>query len=105
MLRDTAGTWAGLLIPQDIDDILNANEMSLDGGNSLELVSISRGYYHNKATPASMAEWELEERPNSSGLYEWYNVLWIGWEDGIAYRKGFGRVYKEVWEAQDLELD
>lgn len=103
VLRDTAGTWAGLLIPQDIDDISNANEMSLDGGNSLELVSISRGYCYNKATPASMAEWELEERPNSSELYEWYNVLWIGWEDGIAYRKGLGRVYKEVWEAQDLE--
>jgi hypothetical protein len=35
--------------------------------------------------------------------YEYYNVLWIEWENGIAYRKALGRVYKEAWEAQELE--
>ncbi|KAF1960726.1 HET-domain-containing protein [Byssothecium circinans] len=37
------------------------------------------------------------------GYYEYYNVLWIEWENGIAYRKALGRVYKEAWEAQELE--
>lgn len=37
------------------------------------------------------------------GWYEFYNVLWIEWKDNIAYRKGLGRVFKEVWESQDLE--
>lgn len=29
-----------------------------------------------------------------SGLIEFYNVLWIEWRDGTAYRKGLGRVSK-----------
>lgn len=34
---------------------------------------------------------------------EEYNVLWIEWVGGIAYRKGIGRVYKDVWDRQQLE--
>jgi hypothetical protein len=37
------------------------------------------------------------------GVYEYYNVMWIEWENGIAYRKAVGRVYKEAWESLDLE--
>jgi hypothetical protein len=40
---------------------------------------------------------------NTLEVYEWYNVLWIEWKDGIAYRKGLGRVSKEAWESMDLE--
>ncbi|KAK4035023.1 HET-domain-containing protein [Parachaetomium inaequale] len=32
-----------------------------------------------------------------------YNVLWIEWKDGIAYRKGVGRILKSVWEAHETE--
>ncbi|KAK5635759.1 hypothetical protein RRF57_011471 [Xylaria bambusicola] len=32
-----------------------------------------------------------------------YGVLWIEWVDGVAYRRGSGVVYKEVWETHDLE--
>jgi len=35
---------------------------------------------------------------------DFYNVLWIEWTDGIAYRKGVGFVTKEAWEAADREL-
>jgi hypothetical protein len=35
--------------------------------------------------------------------YEFYNMLWIEREDGIAYRKGLGRVWKEVWELQKFD--
>lgn len=44
-----------------------------------------------------------ESLRNSIGVYSWYNVLWIEWKDGVAYRKALGRVFKEVWEAQPLE--
>ncbi|KAF2824834.1 hypothetical protein CC86DRAFT_420065 [Ophiobolus disseminans] len=37
------------------------------------------------------------------GHYDFYNVLWVEWKDGIAYRKALGRVYKEAWEAQTFE--
>lgn len=40
---------------------------------------------------------------NCIGMYEWYNVLWIWWKDGVAYRNALGRVFKEVWENQELE--
>jgi hypothetical protein len=53
--------------------------------------------------PQALDEWNSEERPKYSGLYEWYNVLWIVWKDDTAYRKGLGRVQKEIWEAQPLE--
>ncbi len=47
-----------------------------------------------------------DERPEAGGKgskYEWYNVLWIEWEEEIAYRKGVGRIHKAAWEAQELE--
>jgi hypothetical protein len=33
-----------------------------------------------------------------------YNVLWIEWTDGVAYRKAVGQVTKAAWEAADREL-
>jgi len=38
------------------------------------------------------------------GARDFYNVLWIEWTDGIAYRKGVGFVTKAAWEAADREL-
>jgi len=50
-------------------------------------------------------EEETEERylKHYIGHYEFFNVLWVEWKDGVAYRKALGRVFKEVWEAQALE--
>jgi hypothetical protein len=31
---------------------------------------------------------------------EFYYVLWIEWESGIAYRKGLGRVLNDAWERE-----
>jgi hypothetical protein len=36
-------------------------------------------------------------------LYDYYNVLWVEWIDGIAYRKGLGRVFKDIWDRQEPE--
>lgn len=59
----------------------------------------------SKDFPKDSRELDTEEQylRNFIGVYPWYNVLWIEWVDGIAYRKALGRVFKEVWEAQDLE--
>lgn len=35
--------------------------------------------------------------------YDFISVLWVEWADGIAYRKGLGRVFLHVWEKQPLE--
>ena len=35
-------------------------------------------------------------------VYEFYDVLWVEFEDGVAYRKDIGRVCKEVWDHETL---
>jgi hypothetical protein len=35
--------------------------------------------------------------------YEFYNVLRVEWRDGVAYRKGIGRVWKDAWHRQKVE--
>ncbi|KAI4592794.1 hypothetical protein KJ359_010427 [Pestalotiopsis sp. 9143b] len=34
---------------------------------------------------------------------ERYTVLWIKWEDGVAYRHGIGYIGRDIWEALPLE--
>ncbi|PMD47217.1 HET-domain-containing protein [Hyaloscypha variabilis F] len=105
-LRSTIGIWAGMIRLHSNDDLQfepGASEIPMKQLRC-ELVAISRGYCHNKAPmPHELDEWNSEERPKYSELYEWYNVLWIAWENGIAYRKGLGRVQREIWEAQPVE--
>lgn len=36
-------------------------------------------------------------------MYRILLVLWIEWIDGIAYRKGLGRVLKEAWDREATE--
>ncbi|KAL6159224.1 hypothetical protein ACJQWK_04107 [Exserohilum turcicum] len=48
-------------------------------------------YYRNIYEPAS--NWQ----------FRCYDVLWIEREDGIAYRRAIGQIWKEDWEAADTE--
>jgi len=34
---------------------------------------------------------------------EFYYVLWIGWEDCVAYRKGLGRILKSAWDSENTD--
>jgi hypothetical protein len=102
-LRDAEEAWVGTLSPQDEIEC----ELFSNSGDKLvcELVEISRGYAYEKDVVVGMCEWDHSERPKSPDgeKYEFVNVLWVEWEDGIAYRKGVGRVMKSAWEAQELE--
>lgn len=42
-------------------------------------------------------------QPLGAGVPQWYNVLWVEWIDGVAYRKGVGEVSREVWESRERE--
>jgi hypothetical protein len=101
-LFDNQGTWAGSLRPH------YDSQIEVTSGTRLqecELVSISQGVVNNspKTHPAWIDEWDLLDRPKLTEKYEFHNVLWIIWENGIAYRQGLGRVMKEVWEQQKAE--
>jgi len=44
----------------------------------------------------AISEWEMN-LGGSHGMF--YNVMWIGWDDDVAYRKGLGKVGKEAWSS------
>jgi hypothetical protein len=94
-LRDGAGILAG---------VLNVHDLNFSIG-TCELISISMGYaYGGSIYNPGLVEERTELVPRSNEeRYNFYNVLWIEWEDGIAFRKGVGRVEKSIWEAQPLE--
>lgn len=90
-LQDEQGSWAGVLMAHDNTPVQ---------AQSCEFIAISRGYTRDGF---GFAEWGLDERPKEGKWYEFYNVLWIRWEDGIAYREGTGRIVKCVWEGEPRE--
>lgn len=55
----------------------------------------------NKDLPLAGMEHEGQLKP--SPTYTFYNVLWIEWDDGIAYRRGSGTVREEMWTKQNPE--
>jgi hypothetical protein len=99
-LRNSQGYWVGVLQLQNSDNSIHSEEMT-----ACELVAISAGYAIGGLSSIVMVEWRLQEPPSVSDgeRYEYYNVFRVEWRDGIAYRKGLGRVMKSAWEAQDLE--
>ena len=36
-------------------------------------------------------------------IYRVYNVLWVEWLDGVAYRRALGRVFEKFWDESDTE--
>jgi hypothetical protein len=44
-----------------------------------------------------------EKRPKKGVLYEFYNVLWVGWKGGVVYRRAHGRVERRVLDGLGVE--
>ncbi|KAI0174615.1 hypothetical protein BJ166DRAFT_512586, partial [Pestalotiopsis sp. NC0098] len=66
-----------------------------------ELVAISEGWacLSDEADDVETGNWSKSDRR------ECYHVLYIGWDEGIAYRRGIGCVLKETWkDIQEAEL-
>jgi len=55
----------------------------------MELIAISRGERYDGIRP------KVDEKP----LEEFYNVMWIGWNGNIAYRRALGEVNRNTWES------
>src|SRR6266480_183280 len=107
-LRDIRGNWTGILWAHNQDDVKQFSRCPWPG-QKVELVAINRSHCPNdNFNGYGLQEWFFNERPKDTPLYEFYHVLWVEWKDGVAYRKGFGRVVKEAWdrtrELSDLDL-
>ncbi|OHE94399.1 hypothetical protein CORC01_10327 [Colletotrichum orchidophilum] len=95
-LCDPDGRWAGVLR-------LNAsssNSAEFHGaavGETCELMEVSAGSVENqRGGDVSVDEWEDAECPRHTGTYDFVNVLWIEWVNGVAYRKALGRVWESA---------
>jgi hypothetical protein len=107
-IRDEGGNWVGAIrVPQVYATScasIQSNKAFQDRRKPIQLVAISRGVIINASSATELLdEWQAEERPKSPGRYEWYNVIWVEWNDGVAYRTAVGRVHKGSWESQPLE--
>ncbi|KAL1868116.1 hypothetical protein Daus18300_006098 [Diaporthe australafricana] len=68
----------------------------------LQLIAISRGSIPNglgKNYGYDLEEYNIEQRPDDGELYEYYNVMWVTWKEGIAFREALGRVHKRMWRS------
>jgi hypothetical protein len=99
-LHDSDGNWAGVLVS-------NGTEANLH--EACECVVVSGGVTWrdgNDEQQSGLVEWAQVDVIRDLPKYEFYNVLCIEWEGGIAYRKAVGRVWKEAWEQLDtLDID
>lgn len=93
--------WAGVLCLHSRDYFetrgLNPEMSPVD----VQLIAISRGSIPNDLLycTSDIPEYAREERPKHGDKYEFYNVMWISWREGVAYREGLGRVDKNRWES------
>ena len=94
-LVDSSGNWAGSI------RLNSSNSGGPPLGKPCELVALSFGTVRNSGDYLGVLdEWLLPERPRDSNLYCFYYVMWIEWENGIAYRKSIGTVHQPVWERE-----
>lgn len=97
-LEDIEGNWAGTIrlnIPK-CDSSLK--------GQPCELIALSLAMADNEGDYLGILdEWRMPERPKDSEFYLFYYVMWIEWENTMAFRKAVGTVYKPVWENQVRE--
>lgn len=69
----------------------------------VELVAISQGWF-GVNTKSGEEEKEVKDWfPDHTKRRDCYHVLWVEWENGIAYRRGNGCVVKEVWDREREE--
>ncbi|KAI1178521.1 heterokaryon incompatibility protein-domain-containing protein [Nemania sp. FL0916] len=102
-LLDSHGGWAGIL------QSTGAEESPAISREIHECIVISGGLAWKDGDDelTSLQEYAQVDAIKSLPIYEFYNVLSIEWESGIAYRKAVGRVWKKVWErldASDIDM-
>jgi hypothetical protein len=100
-LHDHRGRWAGVVESLFLDDAEYVE------GTSCELIAISKGRVKRRRR-GKKVDYYMDFQPFSEMLvvdeladlkyYSFYNVLWIEWKGGVAYRKALGRVWEDAWD-------
>ncbi|KFA68740.1 hypothetical protein S40285_09144 [Stachybotrys chlorohalonatus IBT 40285] len=98
--------WAGVLRLHSRDYFKMRKSNPAMSLVDVQLIAISRGFIPNDLpyNVPEIAEYAREERPKHGDKYEFYNVMWISWREGVAYRQGLGRVDKNRWESLEVSM-
>lgn len=101
-VMENTGLWAGVI------ESLFVEEDEYTHGQDCELVAISGGCALRTDDDFWIGFQAFDEMSRKTELseidkYEFYNVLWIEREQGVAYRKAIGRIWAPVWKRQDLK--
>lgn len=92
----------GAIIPQATEDsLLKSHEQPGAQPIPCDVIAISQGHVQfPKLFPAS--DWrnliKYARIEHTREYQDYYNVLWVGWEDGVAVRRGIGIVLQSVWD-------
>lgn len=83
-------------------ELICIGQMDMSWGNSTYYRMYESRRFHKSCAKGCFQD----RKPCSLGSdwrYECYNVLWIEWEDGIAYRVALGRIFKDYWDKAEKE--
>ncbi|OJD40454.1 heterokaryon incompatibility protein [Diplodia corticola] len=100
-LCNSRNEWAGVLRLHSRDYLAKAGIDPAESKHALQLIALSRGSIPNGLDYGNsyIEEYLTEQRPRQEKMYEYYNVMWITWEAGVARREAVGRVHKDMWES------
>ncbi|KAL0264108.1 hypothetical protein SLS55_000052 [Diplodia seriata] len=100
-LCNAQNEWAGVLRLHGRDYLEEKGLHPAGAKHAVQLVALSRGSIPNALDYGSyyLEEYYEEGRPKQGETYEYYNVMWITWEAGVARREAVGRVHRGMWES------
>ena len=108
LLCETSGNYAGLLCDRSdlledgqVISLICISESSIEADHCCMSHFRSSGLLPKEAVKPITRGACIFPSPDKK-VYELYNALWVEYEDGVAYRKGIGRIRKEVWDRETL---
>jgi hypothetical protein len=106
-----SGEMAGTMVYRRLEPIVEGNTCNLICIGKLEAewmwtacgsIFKESAWFH-RGCPEGCGEEEEACCLGEDWVYKCYNVMWVEWEDGIAYRKAIGRAFEHVWDAAGSE--
>ncbi|TGO64540.1 hypothetical protein BOTNAR_0087g00210 [Botryotinia narcissicola] len=98
-LQGSNGEAVGFLTLMCESDRTHFTQNAMTGA-LVELVAISQGWFGVNTKSGEEEKQVKDWVPDHTTRQDCYHVLWVHWENGIAYRRGSGCVAKEVWERE-----
>jgi len=92
-LEATEENWDELP-PKSIIEVICIGKMEAKGMEWLEFETFrASSWFHRHCPNCYDNKWNCLLGPDWT--FTFYNVLWIEWEDGIAYRKSIGKIWAD----------